>query len=176
MVELVGHEPPLNDANWQSTEFTLHGHRVVLGFPFYQTREALNRQATFLALLGAGLWLFLSGTTGWVVRATLQPIQSLHTGGSDGRGRPAERSHPITSALSGRRTGPPGGHPQWAAGSNPPAFGPARAISRGRFHELRTPLQALLGHLEVALLRDRTLENREVLQECTHQTQRLGLS
>lgn len=77
MVELVGHEPPLNDANWQSTEFTLHGHRVVLGFPFYQTREALNRQATFLALLGAGLWLFLSGTTGWVVKATLQPIQSL---------------------------------------------------------------------------------------------------
>jgi len=172
MVELVGHEPPLNDANWQTTEFTLHGRRVVLGFPFYQTREALNRQATFLALLGAVLWLFLSGTTGWVVAATLRPIQSLahqaveaareagptrlHTPSQDG-----ELVH-LVETLNGLL-----------------AQIHRRSAQREQFHvavshELRTPLQALLGHLEVALLRDRTLEEyREVLQECTHQTQRL---
>lgn len=172
LVELEGHEPPLAEQGWLVRSFSVHGRRVVLGFPVVQTYEALQRQAYFLAGLGALLWVSLSGTTYWVVAATLRPIQRL----ADQAGEAIRYSGPAQLEAPS-----PDGELVHLVNTLNRLLDQLhqRSARREQFHvavshELRTPLQALLGHLELALLRPRsTSEYVVILQECTHQTQRL---
>lgn len=171
LVELVGHEPPADGENWQIQRLTVHDRTVVLGFPVYQSKEALRRQAHFLAWIGGLVWGLLTLTTYWVVGQTLRPIQDLADQADQAASQwPAQLAAPSQDGelvhLVATLNGLLGQLHQ-------------RSARREQFHvavshELRTPLQALLGHLELALLRPRTTEEYlKVLQECKTQTGRL---
>ncbi|MBS2035522.1 hypothetical protein JST97_11075 [bacterium] len=172
LIELVGHEPPADGENWEIQRLNVHERQVVLGFPIYQSKEALGRQARFLSWIGALVWGGLSLTTYWVVGQTLKPIQELANQADQAAGnsgptllappsQDGELVHLVSTLnqLLGRLH--------------------QRSARREQFHvavshELRTPLQALLGHVELALLRPRTPEDYcKVLEECKTQTGRL---
>jgi two-component system heavy metal sensor histidine kinase CusS len=172
LVELVGHEPPADGENWQIQRLTVHDRKVVLGFPIYQSKEALRRQAYFLAWIGGLVWGVLSLTTYWVVGQTLRPIQDL----ADQADRAARRPGPAQLEAPSQD-----GELVHLVATLNGLLGQLhqRSARREGFHvavshELRTPLQALLGHIELALLRPRTPEEYlNVLQECKTQTGRL---
>ena len=171
-VELVGHEPPQDGEGWQISQADLAGYHLVLGYPYYQTQQALSRQLFYLASLAALVWVALSGAAYWLVGQVLRPIQML--------------SH--QARALGTQMAPP-------ALESPSADNEVLELvdtlnellqqrerstrQREQFyvaisHELRTPLQALSGHLELALLRTRTpVEYQTFLEECQRQTSRL---
>ncbi|MBN9418561.1 MAG: HAMP domain-containing histidine kinase [Candidatus Eremiobacteraeota bacterium] len=172
LVELIGHEPPSDGDNWELLTLEAHNRRVVLGFPIYQAKDALRRQAHFLAWIGGLVWAALSLTTYWVVGQTLKPIETL----ARQLEQAADKPGPAQIAAPSQD-----GELTHLTATINKLLGQLhqRSARREQFHvavshELRTPLQALLGHLELALLRPRPVEEYQTaLQECKNQTVRL---
>ncbi len=158
---------------WRTEEFSVGANTVVVGYYWEKTEKVLKREA--VVLLALSLCVVLASVFGawWLVGRTLSPIDrlsqqarvsvsndSLHLR-LDAPSQDAEVTE-LVATLNAllERVG-------------------KTAEAKGRFyaaasHELRTPLQALSGHLEVALSRERTLEEyRETTAEASRQTQRL---
>ena len=145
---------------------------VVAGLPWRKTEASLNSLTTTLSLLGAFVVLIATAGAWMLVGRTLSPIGRLsnqaNTATIDGlRVRLEEPSQDaeitgLVATLNGllERLS-------------------EAAAAKGRFyssasHELHTPLQALSGHLELALKKNRTPEEyRAAVEEAYQQTRRL---
>ena len=165
------HPAQFND-NWSQREFFSGNYRVVLGVPRREySRESRERSALLLAL--CALVTLASAAGAWVlVGRTLSPIDAL-----------AQRAAAASTESLRVQLAPPSRDAEIARlveTLNEMLHRLSEtAASRGRFyaaaaHELRTPLQALNGHLEVALSRPRTVaESESALRESHAQAERL---
>lgn len=164
--------PVAFDDNWSQREFPSGKYRVVLGIPRREySHESRERIALLLAL--CALVAIASAAGAWVlVGRTLSPIDALAQ-------RAAAAS---TESLHVQLTAPSRdmeiARLVETLNQMLNRLGETAAL-RGRFyaaaaHELRTPLQALMGHLEVALSRPRTAPELEsALRESHTQAERL---
>ena len=164
--------PRMGDDGWRVAAVTTPGATVVIGIPWWKTRDALQGQA--LLLLGGLAWAAAITSAGaWIlVGRTLRPIGVL-----------ARQAHAASTEDLRVRLKAPSDD---AEGTDLVAtFNQLlerltqSAAARGRFyaaasHELRTPLQALSGHLELALTQKRSSEEyRSLVTEAYGQTRRL---
>ena len=169
--------PPLADpGGWLSQRVTAGESTLLIAVPWHKAQRALDNQALALLLLGL-LMSGAAGLGGWVlVGRTLSPIVRL-------AGQARER------ATAGRAAGDAALHlssPDREVRELVSTFNALLASvaqsaqSRERFHasaahELRTPLQALSGTLQLALSRSRTPEElRAALGDALAQTERLS--
>jgi heavy metal sensor kinase len=135
---------------------------------------AATLRALTLALAGVslGLWLLAALAGRWLCRQALAPVQQMATA-----------ARMMNAADLGRRLPEPGRGDELqdlARAFNgllarlEEAFERQRRFTGGASHQLRTPLTAMLGQVEVALRRERPAEEyREVLQHVRGQAAQL---
>jgi len=167
-------ESPASDgSNWRIHSVRLkNGEIAVVAVPWAKTRAALRSHVLTLAWLGSFVVLIASVGAWLLVGRTLTPISSL-----------ARQAHASSANSLALTLVSPSGDYEMVELVNT-LNGLLQRITettaaKGRFysaasHELRTPLQALSGHLELALSKDRTLEEyRATVEEAYVQTRRL---
>ena len=175
---VIAHSPPplpqwpLRGDDWRTTTISAKKYSVVLALPWEKTERELRARTVFLLLLSV---LVVAATAGgaWVlVGRTLSPI--------DGLVRQARAASVENLRVQLEAPSPDAEIVRLVATLNDLlSRWSETAQSRERFyaaaaHELRTPLQALGGHLEVALSRTRSAPEYEVaLRESHAQTERL---
>ncbi len=125
-------------------------------------RQALRRLAVALAGLSAGLWLLAALAGRWVARRALAPVTRM-----------AAAARAMTPAEPQQRLPSPGTGDELEDLQRAfndllsrlhEAFERQRRFTGDASHQLRTPLTAMLGQIEVALRRDRPPgEYREAL-------------
>lgn len=175
---LIAHSPPpippwpLRGDSWRAQLVAGRRVSVLLALPWEKTERELRERAFYLLLLSV---LVVAATAGgaWVlVGRTLSPIDDLaqQARTSSAENLRAQLEAPSADAEIVRLV---------ETLNDLLARWSETARSRERFyaaaaHELRTPLQALGGHLEVALSRPREAgEYRAALEESRAQTERL---
>lgn len=164
---------PESGDDWRIAAVDASNGTVVIGHPWFRSRNTLRQVALALVALLAGVAL-CSALGAWVlIGRVLSPIGAL--------ARQAENCslQDVPVLLK-----PPSTDAELVvlvATLNHLLEKVTRtAAARGRFyaaasHELRTPLQALSGHLELALHRPRTREEYlEVVEEAYAQTRRFS--
>ena len=152
--------------DWRTVRRPAGKHELVLGFAWKRTRLALERQSQALFAL-AGVSTLVGAFAAWIlVGRVLRPIHLLSL--------QARRAQPLESPSADAEMR------ELVDTLNSLLHRVAQGVAaRGRFyaaasHELRTPRQGLLGHLELALSRPRTAEYYEqALREVFGQTTRL---
>jgi heavy metal sensor kinase len=140
-----------------------HGVLVIrAGVSLAPLRTTLRRLALTLAGLSGGLWLAAAFLGRWVCRRALAPVTRM-----------AQAAHEMGAADLDRRLPGPGAGDELddlrrafngLLDRLQEAFERQRRFTGDASHQLRTPLTAVLGQVEVALRRDRPVEEyREVL-------------
>ncbi len=163
---------PLRGDSWRAQRISTARYQVVLALSWHKTERELRERTLLLLLLSL---LVVAATAGgaWVlVGRTLSPIDAL-----------TRQAQSASSDNLGARLQAPSRDEEMvrlvATFNDLLGRWSETARSRERFyaaaaHELRTPLQALGGHLEVALSRSRpALEYENALRESHAQTERL---
>jgi heavy metal sensor kinase len=167
-----GFIPTPDTAGWRVDEKRLHSpydimppkHRqliITAWISLAPLRATLRRLAVTLAVLSLGLWLLAALTGRWVARRALAPVTRM-----------AEAARAMTPADP-QRLPSPGTHDELdelqrafndLLGRLNEAFARQARFTGDASHQLRTPLAAMLGQVEVALRRDRSPEEyREAL-------------
>ena len=158
--------------DWRVATVPAGASTVVLGFDWAHTREALREEAAMLLCLGL-LAVLAAALGSWVlVGRTLAPICLLSRQATEASAESLQvllRASSEDAEITDLVTTLNGLLARLAE----------TAAARGRFyaaasHELRSPLQAVSGHLELALGRPRTGdEYRAAINEALSQTRRL---
>lgn len=175
---ILAHSPtpiptwPLRGDSWRATTVEGRGYSIVLAVPWGKTEHAL-RERTLLLLALSLLVVAASAAGTWIlVGRTLSPI--------DGLARQAQAASVEHLSVQLQAPTPDAEIARLVRTLNDLLARWSETVqSRERFyaaaaHELRTPLQALSGHLEVALSRQRSaLEYQSALRESHAQTERL---
>jgi heavy metal sensor kinase len=139
---------------------------LTAGLSLEPIRETLRRLALTLAGLSAGLWLLGLLASRWVCRRALAPVTRM-----------AEAARAMRAAdLDQRLPGPSGadelgelrGAFNGLLDRLQEAFERQRRFTGDASHQLRTPLTALAGQVEVALRRDRPAEDYRRALEQAH--------
>jgi signal transduction histidine kinase len=143
----------------------------VSAWPTAPVREALRALATGLAGVSVALWLAAGGCARWVCRRALAPVTRMTAAATATAADfarlpvPAARDelHDLATAFNG------------LLGRLQDAFERQRRFTAEASHQLRTPLTAMLGQMEVALRRDRDpAEYRRTLATGIDQARRLN--
>lgn len=163
---------PLHGDAWRFTTVEAGNRRIVLALPWYQTERELRERTLLLLALSALVVTATAGGAWFLVGRTLSPIDQL-----------ARQAQTASTVVLSTRLQPPSPDAEIArlveTLNDLLARWGETARSRERFyaaaaHELRTPLQALGGHLEVALSRERSADDYKMaLVESRTQTERL---
>jgi len=175
---ILAHSPtpiptwPLRGDSWRATTVEGRGYSIVLAVPWGKTEHVL-RERTLLLLALSLLVVAASAAGTWIlVGRTLSPI--------DGLARQAQAASVEHLRVQLQAPTPDAEIARLVLTLNDLLARWSETVqSRERFyaaaaHELRTPLQALSGHLEVALSRQRSaLEYQSALRESHAQTERL---
>ncbi len=163
---------PLRGDSWRATIVQGRAYDVVLAFPWYKNERALRERTLFLLALSVLVVAASSGGAWVLVGRTLSPIDAL--------ARQAQAASVEHLFVQLQASSPDVEIARLVSTLNDLlARWSETAQSRERFyaaaaHELRTPLQALGGHLEVALSRPRNAEEyQNALRESHTQTERL---
>ena len=152
---------PYYGRDWRVETLSRDGQTLVMARDWKPVEDELHRTALTLLQLGA----LVIGTTGlgaWVVIGkTLSPLDRLATQARDASIESLQvRLHPPSSDAEMRRL--------TATLNELLARLEREAQARGRFyaaasHELRTPIQGLLGKLDVAISRPRSAEEYQTI-------------
>ena len=164
----------LHGGNWRTARASIGRNTVVVGLPWQHVEEELRYHAVVLMLLSIFVTV-IAAIGAWVlVGYTLSPIALL--------ARQADVASTDSLHVCLKEPSADAEIVGLVATLNGLLTRLAEtAKAKGRFysaasHELRTPLQALSGHLELALTRDRTVdEYKQVVKESYTQTRRLIL-
>ncbi|MEO6907599.1 MAG: ATP-binding protein [Abditibacteriaceae bacterium] len=163
---------PLRNDSWRVKAFNYKGNKIVIGVPWDKTEERLRRRTLLLFLLSIFVVVALAAGAWVAVGRTLSPLDGLTEAVQE------------ASATNGHlRLQPPSQDAEMVrlveTLNDLLSRQEETMAARGRFyaaaaHELRTPLQALTGHLELALGRPRSVgEYKEALQEGHTQAEQL---
>ena len=165
--------PPLDRQHWLIQTVALGSKTAVLGFHWQKTESTLRSQA--LMLVGLCLTLLLAAIFGvWLlIGRTLLPIYELSV---QADAASLEYLHVRMEATSQdteivHLVGTLNGLLERLSG----AISARERFYAAASHELRTPLQTLNGYLELALMRERSVEDyRAVLTEAYAQSESLS--
>jgi signal transduction histidine kinase len=163
---------PVRGDAWQIKTLVYKNYRIVIGVPWTKVENRLRRR-TLLLLLASILIVAALAAGAWVaVGRTLSPLDGL-----------TEVAQEASATNGHLRLQPPSQDAEMVrlveTLNDLLSRQEETMAARGRFyaaaaHELRTPLQALTGHLELALGRDRSAtEYKEALQEGHVQAEQL---
>lgn len=163
---------PVRGDAWQIKTLVYKNYRIVIGVPWTKVENRLRRR-TLLLLLASILIVAALAAGAWVaVGRTLSPLDGL-----------TEVAQEASATDGHLRLQPPSQDAEMVrlveTLNDLLSRQEETMAARGRFyaaaaHELRTPLQALTGHLELALGRDRSAtEYKEALQEGHIQAEQL---
>ncbi len=143
-----------------ASQKTQRGHYpaliVAVGVPLAPMEETLNGLAANLAILSGVVWCAVAALAGWLYLRALAPLRRL-----------AEAADGVTAGTMSARLPDPGTNDELSrlcAAFNgvldrlEEAFERQRRFTAEASHQLRTPLAALLGQVEVACRRQRTGE------------------
>jgi signal transduction histidine kinase len=176
--KIVAHSPgmyftwPVHGDDWQIRTLPYKNYLIVIGVPWDKVENRLRRRTILFLLLSIFLVIALAAGAWVAVGRTLSPL--------DGLTEAAQKA----SATNGHlRLQPPSQDAEMVrlveTLNDLLSRHEETMAARGRFyaaaaHELRTPLQALTGHLELALGRERSdAEYKEALQEGHAQAEQL---
>jgi signal transduction histidine kinase len=140
-------------------------HALVLtaGVPLTPLRAALRNLALTLAGLSAGVWLLAALAARRLCRRALRPLTDMAGAARAMRG--ADVSQRLPTPGTGDELADLGRAFNDLLARREEAFERQRCFTGDASHQLRTPLAALLGQVEVALLRPRPPEEyRRVLE------------
>ena len=134
-------------------------------------RNNLDELAWLLAGLTAGLWLTAALVGRWLCRRTLAPVSAMATAARDLS--PADPGDRLAVRPTGDELEHLGRAFNGALDRLEEAFERQRRFTGDASHQLRTPLAAMLGQVEVALRRDRDVADyrvtlRSVADEIRH--------
>jgi heavy metal sensor kinase len=139
---------------------------LTAGVPLAPVHAALRNLALTLVGLSAGVWLLAALAARRLCRRALAPLTHM-----------AEAARAMSAADTGRRLPAPGTGDELddlgrafndLLARREEAFERQRRFSGDASHQLRTPLTALLGQAEVALLRPRAPEEYRRVLELVH--------
>jgi signal transduction histidine kinase len=163
---------PLHDDSWHTTTIVYRNGTIVVGVPWAATEARLRRRTLIFLLLGIFLVAALAMGAWIAVGRTLSPLDGL-----------TEAAQQATLSSGHLRLEAPSQDEEMvrlvATLNDLLARLEETLAARGRFyaaaaHELRTPLQALTGHLELALGRERSAADYQAaLQEGHTQAEQL---
>jgi heavy metal sensor kinase len=145
---------------------------MMIGVPIEPALRPLSLLATSLIGLSLFIWLLAALLGRWLCRKALTPIALM-----------ARTAHSITADDLSQRLPPAGTHDELddlGSAFNDlltrlqDSFQQQKCFTGEASHQLRTPLTAMLGQIEVALRRDRPTEDyRRVLESTHRQAERL---
>ncbi|HJZ91190.1 MAG TPA: histidine kinase dimerization/phospho-acceptor domain-containing protein, partial [Gemmataceae bacterium] len=145
---------------------------VVAAVPLAPVSDDLNRLAGCLGGLTVGLWLAAALTGRWLCRRTLAPVTEM--AGSARGLSPAEPAERLSVRPTGDELEELGRAFNGVLDRLADAFERQRRFTGDAAHQLRTPLAAMSGQVEVALRRDRDgAEYRRALQVLGDELDRL---
>lgn len=163
---------PVRGDDWQIRTLPYKNYLIVIGVPWAKVENRLRRRTIQFLLLSVFLVIALAAGAWVAVGRTLSPL--------DGLTEAAQKASATNGYL---RLQPPSQDAEMVRlveTLNDLLLRHEETMAaRGRFyaaaaHELRTPLQALNGHLELALGRERSaIEYKEALQEGHTQAEQL---
>jgi heavy metal sensor kinase len=132
------------------------------GVSLQPVETTLRNLAFWLSSLSVGIWLLAGGLGQWLCRRALGPVTRMAaTARAMG---PADLDERLPVALTGDELEDLGKAFNELLARRHEAFARQQRFAGDASHQLRTPLTALLGQIEVALRRDRTPEEyRQVL-------------
>jgi heavy metal sensor kinase len=132
------------------------------GVSIQPAQVALRNLAVWLSALSVGIWLLAAGWGRWLCRRVLKPLTRMaETARSMG---PAELNERLPVAPTGDELEELGRAFNDLLTRRQDAFERQQRFAGDASHQLRTPLTAMLGQVEVALRRDRPAEEyRQVL-------------
>lgn len=126
---------------------------IVAGVPLTPIHDELSRLAVWLALPAVGVWLAAAIGGRWLCRRTLAPVAEM---ASSARAiGPAASGERLAVRPTGDELADLGRAFNGALDRLEEAFERQRRFTGDAAHQLRTPLAAMLGQVEVALRRDR---------------------
>lgn len=165
---------PLDSRQWRYTTVKHRGQSVVLVRSWAPVESQLRETADNLLELGVLLVAATAALAWFVVGKTLSPLEKLAAQARDAsiESLQVRLNSPSSDAEMRHLT---------ATLNDLLARLEQEARARGRFyaaasHELRTPIQMLLGHIDVARSRPRTVEEHEkVLVQVQGHTERLAV-
>lgn len=164
--------PRSSGDGWRVISIQSDDATLVVGYPWTKRQTAIIEQCALLFILGIFAVSVTSAAAWAIVGHTLSPIQKLSR---QARASSTDNLRPVLAAVTRDAE-----IVELVDTLNDLLNRLAQtAAARGRFyaaasHELRNPLQALTGHLELALARPRDAEvYRHVVQEAHAQTLRL---
>jgi heavy metal sensor kinase len=130
---------------------------------FQPMQTTLGGLAFWLVSLSVGIWLLAAGVGRWLCRRALGPVTRMaETARAMG---PADLEERLPVASTGDELEDLGRAFNDLLARRHEAFERQQRFAGDASHQLRTPLTAMLGQVEVALRRDRTAEEyRQVLE------------
>jgi two-component system, OmpR family, sensor kinase len=145
---------------------------VVAAVPLAPVRDDLNRLAGWLGGLSVGLWLAAALIGRWLCRRTLAPVTEM---AASARGLvPADPAERLAVRPTGDELEDLGRAFNGVLDRLADAFERQRRFTGDAAHQLRTPLAAMSGQVEVALRRDRdSAEYRRALEVLGSELDRL---
>jgi two-component system, OmpR family, sensor kinase len=149
-----------------------HALDLVVAVPVSPVRDELNRLAWLLSGLTVGLWLTAAVLGRSLCRRTLAPVSEMAVAAREIS--PGETGERLTVRSTGDELEDLGRAFNDALGRLEEAFERQRRFTGDASHQLRTPLAAMLGQVEVALRRDRdVLEYRDTLRSVADEVRHL---
>jgi heavy metal sensor kinase len=146
---------------------------VTAAIPLANVQEQLRRLALLLAGLSAGLWLTAAVVGRQLCRRALRPLTGM--AGAARAITAADLGRRLPSAGTGDELEELGGAFNDLLGRLQESFERQRRFTGDASHQLRTPLTAVLGQIDVALRRQRDPEEyRRVLRAVQGQALHLG--
>jgi heavy metal sensor kinase len=139
-----------------------------VGASFQPMATTLRSLAVWLGSLSLAIWLMAAGVGRWLCRRALRPVAHMaETARAMG---PADLEELLPVALTGDELEELGRAFNDLLARRHEAFERQQRFAGDASHQLRTPLTAMLGQVEVALRRDRSAqEYRQVLELVEHQ-------
>jgi len=125
---------------------------IVAGVPLTPIRDELRRLAIWLAIPTVGVWLVAALIGRWLCRRTLAPVAEMAAAARTVGPSAGER---LRVRPTGDELEDLGRSFNGALDRLEEAFERQRRYTEDASHQLRTPLAAMLGQVEVALRRDR---------------------
>ncbi len=139
---------------------------LAVGIPIDPVLKPLQSLLLALAASSIGVWLFAAAVGRWLCAKALSPMTRM-----------AHTAHSISAADLSQRLSSPGTHDELEELSGAfndlltrlqVSFDRQQRFAAEASHQLRTPLTAMLGQLDVALRRDRNSEEYRLALELVH--------